>query len=134
MYFQLFLALTIFSNCQADDVLKPNLDDLFTSPKLVEGKKFSITCQLSNGKQSEHVSFEWFINGKRIESNENVTINQVDDVSLLSIRSMSSDNNGEYTCKSRNEHQQDAKGISIKLNGEKTLLDRLKKSPLKVFF
>lgn len=116
MYFHSFLALILFSKCKAEDELKPSLDDLFTSP-LTEGKKFSITCQLNNGKQPTHVSFEWFIHGKRIEQDENVTINQVDDASLLSIRSMSSNYNGEYTCRSRNGHMQDAKSISIKLNG-----------------
>lgn len=118
MYFLLFLVIFSLklSNCQAENDMKPSLDDLFMSPKLIEAKKYSITCQLSNGKQS-NVWFEWFVNGKRIQSNENITINQVDDISLLTIRSMSSDYNGEYTCKARNGHLQESKSISIKLNG-----------------
>ena len=100
---------------------KPTLDDLYTSPYLVEGKKFSITCQISSNHGP--YAFEWLFNGKQILSDDNVVIlNQLDDSSLLNIKSMSSKHNGQYTCNLKDlknaDILQDSKSIMIRLNGK----------------
>lgn len=118
MYHVFYLIILLFnkqSNCESKDE-KSTIEDLFTSSKLVEGKKFSITCQVNSGK----VAYEWFLNGKKIVENENVIINDLDDKSLLNIKKMSLDYSGEYTCKIENNYgQQDSKSISVKLNGKR---------------
>lgn len=94
---------------------KPIIEELFTPSKLIENKKFSITCQPNSG----HVDFEWHFNGRKITPNDNIAINQVEESSILNIRSMNLDHAGEYTCKIKNSvNQEDSRTISVKLNGK----------------
>lgn len=113
IWFLLILTLNK-SNCQNRDE-KPIIEDLFTSSKSIENKKFSITCQPNSG----HVDFEWHFNGRKITPNDNIAINQVEESSILNIRSMNLDHAGEYTCKIKNSvNQEDSRTISVKLNGK----------------
>ena len=112
----LLLILTLNkSNCQNRDE-KPIIEDLFTSSKLVENKKFSITCQANKGP----VQFEWLLNNQPIvlDGNKVFTLNN-DESSMLNIKQMNLDHAGEYTCKIKNSgNQEDSRTISVKLNGK----------------
>ena len=91
------------------------IDELFPSPTLVEGKKFSITCQISKGK----VDFDWLKNNEPIIYNENIYALDLEESSILNIRSMSLEYAGEYTCRIKSSSgQQDRRSIFIKLKGK----------------
>ena len=96
---------------------KPTIDDLTFATKLMEGKKLSLNCLLSNADQD--VSFEWFLNGQKVDLNENVYVNQHEDNSMLNIRQMSLELAGEYECRASNQFGRDSRKISVKLDGEK---------------
>lgn len=107
----IFIILLSNTNCLPN---KPTIEELFASPILVEGKKFSLTCQVSD----ELNSLEWLFNGNKIIANENVTISQPDeDQSILIIKSMSLNYAGDYTCKIKNSLGEDSRSITVKLNG-----------------
>lgn len=113
LYFILILASFNVSNCQIRND-KPNIESIFTSPNLYEGKKFSITCQVSNGP----VSFNWLLNGKKILYDENLFTVNHDEISMLNIKKMSLENSGEYTCEAENSSKEkDSKKVIVKLNG-----------------
>lgn len=105
----LFVQL-INSNCQKNE--KPIIEDLFISSKLVENKKYSITCQVSSG------TVEWLLNGQKVISDNNISIGQLDDSSILTIKSMSSSYNGEFSCLVKNKFGIDKKSVLVKLNGK----------------
>lgn len=105
----LFLQLNNF-NCQKNE--KPIIEDLFTSSKLIEGKKYSINCQVSTGT----FQLDWLLNGQKVIPNENILINNQEDSSMLTIKSMNSDYNGEYICLVKNNFGTDKKSVQVKLN------------------
>ena len=110
----LLLILTLNkSNCQNRDE-KPIIEDLFTSSKLVENKKFSITCQVSNSL----AEIEWFLNGQKVLPNENIVFNNFEDHSILIIKSVGIEHSGDYSCKVKNRFGEDSRSISVKLNGK----------------
>ena len=96
---------------------KPTIYDLSFGNKLAESKKFYLNCLLSAGEQD--TAFEWFLNGQKVTPNENVQIvNQLEDSSMLNIRSMSLELAGEYECRVSNRFGKDSRSISVKLEGE----------------
>ena len=76
---------------------KPTIYDLTIGSKLVENKRFFLTC-LAPGNDHE-ISFEWFLNGQRVIPNENVYVNNHEDSSMLNIKSMNLELSGEYECR-----------------------------------
>lgn len=119
MYLIIFLIALSFNGqgyCQQDEKL--SIEDLFTSSKLIEGKKFTITCQVLSSL--DDLNFEWYLNGKKLSQNENLLISSFEkDNSVLSIKSMSFNYSGEYTCKVENSlKQQDTRSIHLNLNGK----------------
>ena len=96
---------------------KPTIYDLSFGNKLAaEGKKFYLTCLLSAGEQD--ATFEWFLNGQKVTPNENVVVNQLEDSSMLNIRSMGLELAGEFECRVLNRFGKDSRSISVKLEGE----------------
>ena len=96
---------------------KPTIYDLTIGSKLVENKRFFLTC-LAPGQEA---SFEWFLNGQKVTTNENVYVSQHEESSMLNIRSMGLELAGEYECRVSNRFGQDSRSISVKLDGENDL-------------
>ena len=95
---------------------KPTIYDLSFGTKLVENKKFFLTCLLSAGDPD--ATFEWFLNGQKVLPNENVFMKQHEDSSMLNVRSMNLELAGEFECRVSNQFGQDSRSISVKLEGE----------------
>ena len=74
--------------CAAETDERPIIQDLLVSSKLIEGKKFYLTCQLNSGKLP--VYFHWFHFNELIKSNENVIITNNEESSILAIKEMNS--------------------------------------------
>lgn len=100
---------------------KPTIYDLAIGSKLVENRPFFLTC-LAPGSGSDAV-FEWFLNGQKVVPNENVYMNQLEESSMLNIRSMSLELAGEFECRVLNRFGQDSRSISVKLEGKTFLLE-----------
>lgn len=118
MHFNLCLLILLISKFQSssqEDDDKPNIQDLFASSKVVESKKLFLACQAA-GKPS--LQFEWFFKNQKIQPDDNVFINHLEDSSLLNIKSMSIDNAGEYTCKVSNSFGSDSKKVHLNLNSK----------------
>ena len=98
---------------------KPAIYDLTFATKLVENKKLSLNCLLSDADTD--TTFEWFLNGQKVVPNENIYLNQHEDSSMLNVRSMSLELAGEYECRVANRFGQDSRSISVKLEGENDL-------------
>ena len=113
--FLIILMLLLFkkSDCQNKEE-KAIIEDLFTSTNLIEGKKYSLTCQVSNGP----FYFDWLLNKRKVTSNDNIVINNHEDNSQLNIKSMSLEYAGDYTCQIKNSNDilQDSRTVSVKLN------------------
>lgn len=103
------------SHCNED--ARPAISELVASSKLVENKKFHLTCHV-NSEQVPISSFEWLVNGQRVVPNENVLIDQIRDSLFLTIKSMSSEYNGEYSCRIKSALGEDSKSVQVRLNGE----------------
>ena len=101
------------TRCEED---RPTISELVVSSKLVENKKFLLTCH-GNSERSPITSFEWLLNGQKVEPSENVLIDQVRDSSILTIKSMSSQYNGEYSCWIKSALGEDSRSVQVKLNG-----------------
>ena len=110
----LLISLAGRSLCNGEE--KPTIYDLTIGSKLVENKRFFLTC-LAPGGDGE-VNFEWFLNGQKVVPNENVYVNNLEDSSMLNIRSMNLELSGEYECRVSNRFGKDRRSISVKLEGE----------------
>ena len=115
MYLSIFLFFILINKSYCNDEDKPSID-LFKSSKLIEGKKFSLTCQISSEK-SRTTTFEWLFNGQKVKLSNNIAINQVDESSILTIKAMNSEYNGEFTCLIKSAFGQVSKSIQLILNG-----------------
>lgn len=113
--FHLLILVVLLNKTSCSDEDRPAIGELLTSSKLVENKKYFLTCHLNSG--TPPYEFEWSLNGKRIIPDDKVTINQHEDYSTLNIRSMSSAYNGDFTCTVRNSFGEDSRTVSVKLNG-----------------
>ena len=96
---------------------KPTIYDLTFGAKLIENKKFFLTCLLSSA--DPEVGFEWFRNGQKVVPDENVYLKQDEDNSMLNIRRMSLELAGEYECRVSNRFGRDSRRISVKLDGKR---------------
>lgn len=94
---------------------KPIIQDLFISSKIIENKKLFLTCQLATGKTP---MFEWLFNNQKIQPDDNLFINNLEEMSVLNIRSMKIDLAGEYLCKASNSYGSDSKKINLTLNSK----------------
>ena len=95
---------------------RPTIFDLSIGSKLVENKRFFINCLAPGGDQE--INFEWFLNGQKIIPNDNVYVSQIEDSSILNIKSMSLELSGEYECRVSSRFGKDSRSISVKLEGE----------------
>ena len=95
---------------------KPTIYPLTFATKPAESKRLSINCLLSDGDQD--VVFEWFLNGQKVMTNENVIVSQHEDSSMLTVRSMNVELAGEYECRTSNRFGEDSQSISVKLEGK----------------
>ena len=102
--------------CAAETNDRPIIQDLLVSSKLIEGKKFYLTCQLNSGKLPLY--FHWFHFNELIKLNENVAIENSKESSQLIIKEMNFNNSGEYTCKVENSFGLDSKKVHLKLNSK----------------
>ena len=95
---------------------KPTIYDLTFGTKLVENKRFFLTCLVSTGDQE--VTIEWFLNGRKVMPDGNVQVKQDEDSSTLNIKQMSLQLAGEYECRVSNRFGKDSRRISVNLEGE----------------
>ena len=115
MYLHILLLILTLKRSFCNDEDKPVIDALIVSPNLSEGKKFFLTCH-ANTEKSSITSFDWLLNGKSILPNDNVVIKQYEENSILTIKSMSGDFNGEFACLTKNSYGEDSRTVSVKLN------------------
>ena len=111
----LLVSLTGQALCVSNEE-KPTIYDLTFGTKLAESKKFLLTCLLLSGDLD--ATFEWFLNGQKVVPNENVYVNNLEDSSMLNIKSMNLELSGEYECRVSNRFGKDSRSISVKLEGE----------------
>lgn len=111
----LFLVFLLNSvSCSDSD--RPMIADLLMSSRLVEGKKFSLTCQLNSGKQP--ISWTWFHSNEVVRPNDKIAILTNEESSQLIIKEMSLEDAGRYTCQLENAYGSDSKQVDLKLNGK----------------
>lgn len=99
----------------ADD--RPVIQPILVPPNLVEKRKVLLNCQTVQGRPP--ISFEWQFNGKKIVPNENVFATKSDeDLSILTIRSLSFNSIGNYTCIAKNDDLNlfDSNTVKIEFN------------------
>ena len=114
MSFLHLIVILVFVGNALCQTKHPIIEDLIASSKLVENEKFFIICQVKHGP----VQFDWLLNGRPVVNNENITINNHEDNSMLNIRKMSLEYAGNYECQIKNSmNQEDSRTISVKLNG-----------------
>lgn len=65
---------------------RPLIYDLLVPAKLVEGKKFLISCHLNSGKQP--ISFTWFHSNEPVKPSDNVVMVNAEESSQLTIKEM----------------------------------------------
>ena len=112
-YLVLLLAFLRFVGCLGE---KPVIQDLLVSSRLVEGKKFYLTCQLNSGKQP--VSFTWYHSDELVKPNDNIAILTNEESSQFTIKEMSLADSGPYVCKVENAYGSDSRRVDLKLNGK----------------
>lgn len=113
MYFLIFILILILNKSYCDEN-RPTISELSTSSKINEGKSYRLTCDAYRG--GSPITSSWLLNGEKVIPNDNILITQAYDSSILTIKSMSSDYNGEYTCLVRNNFGTDKKSVQVKLN------------------
>lgn len=115
MDFLVFVFLVFLNSisCSED---KPVIQDLLVSSKLVEGKKFYLTCQLNSGKQP--ISFTWYHADELVRPNDRIAIITNEESSQLTIKEMSLTDSGQYVCKVENAYGLDSKRVDLKLKGK----------------
>lgn len=82
------------------------------------GKTLKVLCYLESGDES--FQFEWHKNGQQLSTKNNYRfgINSVDDLSsLLTIHSLTSDDNGNYSCYVHNQFGHDIQSFSLNVKG-----------------
>lgn len=94
---------------------KPVIHDLLIPSKLVEGKKFYLTCHLNSGKQP--ISFAWYHSDELVKPSDNIAISSNDESSQLTIKEMRLADSGQYVCKVENAYGSDSRRVDLKLNG-----------------
>lgn len=100
---------------------KPVIQDLFASSKIAENENLFLSCQVAG---QGRMQFRWFFEGQQEskkeinQSDENIAINNLDAVSILNIRSMSTDASGSYTCQVSSPLGSDSKTVKLKLNSK----------------
>lgn len=109
---------------------KPIIQDLFASSKIVENESLFLSCQVGGGGR---VHFKWFFESQELKTkkeidpnDDNISVTNLDAVSILNIRSMTTDASGYYTCEVTNSFGSDSKTVNLKLNSKlfrSTLLD-----------
>ena len=97
-------------------VERPLIYELLVPPKLVEGKKFLLTCHLNSGKQP--ISFTWYHSDELVKPNDNIAILNTEESSQLIIKEMSFADSGQYVCKVENAYGSDSRRVELKLNGK----------------
>ena len=111
--FALFLVLLELAVCFAE---KPVIQDLFVSSKLLEGKKFHLTCHLYSGKQP--VTWTWYHSDELVKPIDNIAIVNSEESSQLTIKEMGLTDSGRYVCQVENAYGSDSKQVDLKLNGK----------------
>lgn len=114
LWFLVFLNFLNLVSCSDDD--KPVIQDLLVSSKLVEGKKFHLTCNLNSGKQP--VSFTWYHLDELVRPNDKKAITNAEEGSQLTIKEMSLADSGKYVCQVENAYGSDSRSVDLKLNGK----------------
>lgn len=94
---------------------KPLIHDLLVPSKLVEGKKFYLTCHLNSGKQP--ISFAWYHADELVRPSDNIAVVSAEESSQLIIKEMRLQDSGQYVCRVENAYGSDSRSVDLKLNG-----------------
>lgn len=104
---------------------KPMIQDLFASSRLTENATAFLSCQVGGGVGEERMQFRWFFENQETKikkeidpSDGNISINNLDAVSILNIRSMTTDTSGAFTCEVSNSLGSDSRTVNLKLNSK----------------
>ncbi|XP_076318854.1 cell adhesion molecule Dscam1-like isoform X5 [Tachypleus tridentatus] len=109
------LILTVvFSLCVIAQV--PPKIQPFGFPEFVEeGKLIQVTCGLETHDTADE--FQWFKDGRPLRSDEQWTVLSPGIVSVLVIKSVTTETSGNYTCVARNSAGQDEYTAALQVNG-----------------
>lgn len=80
------------------------------------GEKMTVVCSLKQGSQP--LTFEWYKNSKRIHESNNIKIKSMDDLTILTIEPVGSNDSGNYTCSVKNAYGKDKYSASLNVDGK----------------
>lgn len=113
MFLILIFGLAL-SASTADHLSKPLLQEILVPKNLAENRTTRLVCSIEQG---ESIDFSWFLNDRKLESNEKQRIVHNQESSELVIKSLSVDDLGDYRCLGKNKFGQDMQRISLVFNG-----------------
>ena len=99
---------------------RPSIQDLFASSRIVENENAFLSCQVGG---EGRMQFKWFFESqgskKEIDqSDDHLFVTSLDALSILNIRSMTTDRSGSYTCQASNSLGSDSRTVNLKLNSK----------------
>lgn len=84
------------------------------SKQSTAGKRIAFTC---NAIEGNHVRFSWTKNGKVIYPGARISIMSGDEMSALTIKSVNTNDSGEYTCIASNDASEDRSSAKLIVEG-----------------
>ena len=97
----------------------PLLQEISLPRKLAENQAVRLNCDLLKG--SRPIQFRWFFDDGQIrEDDRSLQTTHRDDMSSLTIKSLSVESVGRYKCVATNEHGSDQQTVAVYVNSERT--------------
>lgn len=82
------------------------------------GRRVAFTC---NALEGDAVSFSWTKNGRIVQAGGKYSIMTNDEGSMFTIKSVSTEDSGNYTCIASNALSEDRSTASLVVEGEKDM-------------
>lgn len=92
------------------------IQEMVLPKNLAQNQTVRLNCALIRGEQP--VTFEWYLNDRKLAENNNRKIKISEDSSDLIIKSLSVDDIGRYNCISSNELGSDRKEVHVVFDGK----------------
>lgn len=98
------------------DVDYPKIQKFSFQDSIIEGSLASVTCLALS--KTKPINFEWLKNGDKISGHaENLRINTANEVTILIVDPVTSDDSGNYTCLAKNVLGSDKYTAELQVKG-----------------